>query len=122
MLASADLEGEVRELLAEAKNWYRKKGGALPLQVSCLFPVSWSLRLFAAPAWAGGNRFVQLLAEATGPGYRRHVRALALQERRVLGVAFAGVSSAGPVAFKGPGFGQQQKVWESHNRGGNCYT
>jgi hypothetical protein len=33
MLASADLEGEVRELLGEAKAWYRKKGGALPLQV-----------------------------------------------------------------------------------------
>lgn len=33
MLASADLEGEVRELLTEAKSWYKKKGGALPLQV-----------------------------------------------------------------------------------------
>jgi hypothetical protein len=42
MLASADLEGEVRELLAEAKNWYRKKGGALPLQVSGLLPMIWS--------------------------------------------------------------------------------
>ena len=33
MLGCADLEGEVRELLTEAKSWYRKKGGALPLQV-----------------------------------------------------------------------------------------
>jgi hypothetical protein len=33
MLASADLEGEVRQLLTEAKSWCRKKGGALPLQV-----------------------------------------------------------------------------------------
>jgi hypothetical protein len=33
VLAAADLEGEVRELLAEARAWYRKKGGALVLQV-----------------------------------------------------------------------------------------
>jgi hypothetical protein len=33
VLAAADLEGEVRELLAEARAWYKKKGGALVLQV-----------------------------------------------------------------------------------------
>lgn len=33
VLAAADLEGEVRELLAEATAWYKKKGGALVLQV-----------------------------------------------------------------------------------------
>jgi hypothetical protein len=32
-MAHADLEGEVRELLAEARAWYKKKGGALVLQV-----------------------------------------------------------------------------------------
>jgi hypothetical protein len=37
VLAAADLEGEVRELLAEARAWYKKKGGALVLQVGC-FP------------------------------------------------------------------------------------
>lgn len=37
LLASAGLEDEVKELLAEAKNWYKKKGGALPLQVTLLY-------------------------------------------------------------------------------------
>lgn len=32
-LRRAELEGEVRELLAEARAWYRKKGGAVVLQV-----------------------------------------------------------------------------------------
>ncbi len=32
-LRRAELEDEVRELFGEARSWYRKKGGALVLQV-----------------------------------------------------------------------------------------
>eukprot|EP00879_Flechtneria_rotunda_P028185 GHRR01030269.1.p1 GENE.GHRR01030269.1~~GHRR01030269.1.p1 ORF type:complete len:348 (+),score=179.73 GHRR01030269.1:24-1046(+) len=33
VLSRAELEGEVRELLGEARAWYKKKGGALVLQI-----------------------------------------------------------------------------------------
>lgn len=61
MMASADLDGEVRELLAEAKAWYKKKGGALPLQVRC----AWGFG-FLSSGWMVvkrtemGNRLVVL--------------------------------------------------------------
>eukprot|EP00883_Tetradesmus_obliquus_P010940 jgi/Sobl393_1/3671/SZX73191.1 len=84
VLAAADLEGEVRELLAEARAWYRKKGGALALQIEQQLKLCRFVAGLHGPVAARleASEAVGLIIESLG--------ALPLQEDRLVALVEAG--------------------------------